>query len=175
MEDIENSGAIDSGSGIILNCEDEKYIGFLQGTDETYLYLKATHKWGEVPLDVTDESMGKMREILSARPLWMLRAQVAYKYRVVPLGIDKELCLTMLCEWAKMEAIASQEPVETFLLQPKAVNMAVPHMNILSMESLQDVIGGKVLAGLDFSAVDGYNEEHGDDEEGSPAEHETGQ
>lgn len=174
MEDIENSGAIDIGSGVILECDRGKYIGFLQGTDENYLYLKATHKWGPIPMDVTEESMGKMRSILSARPLWMLRAQVAYKYRVVPLGIDKELALTMLCEWAKMEALASTEPVETFVLQPKAVNMAVSHVSIDSFESLADVIGGKVLAGLDFSTPEEYNEEHDNDEDGSPSEHETG-
>jgi hypothetical protein len=173
MEDIENSGAIEPGSGVILNCEDERYIGFLQGTDDTYLYLKATHKWGEVTPEVTEESAAKLREILNARPLWMLRAQVAWRYRVVPLGLDRETALDMLTEWAKMEAIDREGPVETFLPQLKAVNMAVPHMNILSFESLQDVMGGRVLAGLDFKTTAEYNEEYGDDEEGSSGEHET--
>lgn len=174
MEDIEHSGVIDIGSGVILDCDTGKYIGFLLGTDENYLYIKATHEWGEVPLEVTSESMDTLRGILSARPLWMLRGQVALKYRVVPLGIDKELCITMLCEWAKMEAIAKQEPIESFLLQPKAVNMAVSHASVDSFKSLSDVIGGKVLAGLDFKTEAEYNEEHDNDEDGSPSEHETG-
>jgi hypothetical protein len=161
MEDLEYSGKIDIGSGVILNCEDGRYIGFILAQDEMYLYVKTTHEWAEVEPVVTPESYEGLKAILWERPLWMLRAQVALRYRVIPLGIDKELAVSMLADWSKYELLDAQEPIETFVPQPKAVHMALAHGNILSFKSLKDVMGGNVLAGLDFTTTEEYNEEYG--------------
>lgn len=158
MEDIENSGQIAIGSGIIVNAEDARYIGFLQGTDETYLYLKATHRWGEKDPEVSEESSVNLRELLAKRPLWLLRVQVGGLYRMLPIGMSKEQAVEMVAEAHERNAVARYGALEAFLPEPKAVHMALPHMNILNFESLQDVMGGNILEELDFPASENNDE-----------------
>lgn len=164
MEDIENSGQIAIGSGIIVNAEDGRYIGFLQGTDDTYLYLKATHRWGEKDPEVSEESSVNLRELLAKRPLWLLKAQVGVLYRMLPIGMGQEQAVEMLAEAHERNAVAKYGTFEAFLPEPKAVHMALPHMNILNFESLQDVMSGNILEELDFPANEDENDDRTNDE-----------
>lgn len=161
-DDYEYNGAIAIGSGVIVDCGEKKYIGYFTGTDETYLYLKTTHRWAEVNPEVSAESVATLYKLLRKRPKALLLAQVAIKYRMIPLGMDKDEAVELLVQWISAEAVYRNGPVGTYLPEAQAVTMGVPHFSIETFESLADVVDGRVLAGLDFSVGEEYN---GEDEQ----------
>lgn len=158
MEDIETSGMFGTGSGVIVNTEADRYIGFLLGTDDTYLYIKATHRWGEGKPEVEPTSRDRLRKVVDRFPLWKLKALVTIQYRTFPTHMSREEITDAYIGFKEAEAMDAFEPTETFLPEPKAVTVAVPHMSVLSFESLKDVMAGKVIEGLDFPTPEAYNE-----------------
>ena len=167
MEDLEDSGELKTGAGVIIYTDDDKrYLGFLQGYGDNYLYLKATHEWGEIKAEVTPDSRVRLREMLTRRPTWKLKLSYLAKYHAVPV-LGREEMVDALAEWMEEEAIDSIGVQHTFLPKAKAVSMAIPHMNVDRFESLQDVLSGSVLAGLDFSTEEAYNDVYGKDSDDS--------
>lgn len=164
----EEPNTMDFDNGVIVTCVEGKYIGSLLGSDDIYLYMKFTHKAKEVYPVVTAEAVVGVAALIAKRPLWLLRIQVAVKYKINPIGMDREALAQVLAIDLMEEAIKEGGPVETYIAQPQAIKIALPHTEILRFESLTDVTTGAILTGLDFPVGSVYNEEH--DNTGSSTE-----
>lgn len=165
MEDMDSIGAIDIGSGVIVNCDEERYIGYLMGSDEVYLHLKKTHNWVEVNPVVDEESKIKLQGILANRPTWMLLAQVAWRYKMLTFGMDRATAMSLMQSYIENEAIYESGPFETFVAVSSPITVNIPHYRIGTVENLAEVMQSNVLSDLDFAPSFEYTDTHGDREE----------
>jgi hypothetical protein len=163
MDDEETTTGFSNGAGVVITCDvadgTEKYIGYVMGMDDMYIYAKVTHTWGERLAEVTSESLELLKGILSQRPLWLLRVQVLTKARVFPLWLNKEQLVEVLSDAMQNEAIEKAGPQGGFIAEALPMEMSLPHFSVRNIKSLADVLGGSVLAGLDFTPVEVYTEE----------------
>jgi hypothetical protein len=178
MDDEEQmSVGFSSGAGVVITCDipdgsTEKYIGYVVGMDDVYLYAKVTHTWGEHSAEVTPESVSVLEGILSQRPEWLLRLQVLRK-GVFPLWLNKEQLVAVLSGVMQREAVEQAGPQGGFIAEALPTEMSLPHLSVRNIKSLADVMGGSVLASLDFAPNDEYTEsEEGDDGDDSTEESE---
>jgi len=161
------------GAGVVITCDvadgTEKYIGYVIGMDDLYLYAKVTHTWGERIAEVTEESVSVLKGILMQRPLWLLRVQVLAK-GVMPLWLSKEQLVDVLSELMQQEAVKQAGPQGGFIAEVLPTEMSLPHFSVRNIKSLADVMAGSVLTSLDFAPELTYTEEseseegeHGDE------------
>ena len=156
----EQSGTEEFDSGVIVTCLEAKYIGYLLGSDDIYLYLRYTHKAAEVYPVPDAKAVQKVADIVAKRPLWVLKAKVAQRFRVNPLKMGRDTLALMLAKQLVDDVIEDNGPMETYVAQPQSIKIALPHTEILNFESLTDKTTSAILSGLDFVAGTAYNEEH---------------
>lgn len=147
-------------TGVIVTCTDDKYIGYLLGSDDIYLYLRYTHKAKAVYPVATVESVKNVARVVAKRPLWVLRLEAAKKFKVNTLKMSRDEIALKLASQLVDDVIAANGPVETYIAQPQSIKVALPHTEILNFESLSDKTTSAILTGLDFTAGSAYNEEH---------------
>lgn len=168
MDDDETTAGLAAGAGVVITCDNaegtEKYIGYVIGMDDLYLYAKVTHSWGEKLAEVTEESAEQLRQILLQRPTWVLRLNVLTK-GILPLWLDKAQLVEVLSDVMQAEAVEQAGPQGSFVAEALPMEMSLPHFSVRNIKSLADVMAGSVLAGLDFVADSAYTEES-DTEEG---------
>lgn len=150
----------DFDSGVIVTCVEDKYIGYLLGADDNYLYMRFTHKMVKARQVATPDSVANVAAIIVKRPVWVLRIQVAKKFLINPMEMTKESMAIMLAEEVVEEAIEEKGPIETYVPQPQAVKIALAHGDVIKFESLTDVTTAAILTGLDFAVGSAYNEEY---------------
>lgn len=162
MDDEENTTGLSSGAGVVITCDSadgtDRYIGYVIGMDDLYLYAKVTHTWGERSAEVTSESLEVLKGILAQRPVWLLRVQVAWRARVIPLWLSKDQLVEVLSDVMQLEAIEKAGPQGGFVAEALPTEMSLPHFSVRNIKSLADVLGGTVLAGLDFAPDVEYTE-----------------
>lgn len=171
MDDEETTTTgLSHGAGVVITCDNaegtEKYIGYVIGMDDLYLYAKVTHTWGERLAEVTEESVSVLKQILSQRPVWVLRLNLLMK-GIMPLWLDKDQLVEVLSDVMQAEAVEQAGPQGSFVAEALPMEMSLPHFSVRNIKSLADVMAGSVLAGLDFVADSAYTEEseegdHGD-------------
>lgn len=167
MDDDETTTGLTHGAGVVITCDSvdgtEKYIGYVIGMDDLYLYAKVTHSWGESRAEVTEESVEQLRQILLQRPVWALRLNVLMK-GILPLWLNKDQLVEVLSDVMQAEAVEQAGMQGGFVAEVLPTEMSLPHFSVRNIKSLADVMGGSVLAGLDFAPDSEYTEES--DEEG---------
>lgn len=177
MDDEEQTTGFVPGSGVVITCDVpdgvENYIGYVMGMDDMYLYAKVTHSWGESAAEVTAESVVILRGILEQRPLWLLRVQTLVKARVFPLWLTKEQLVDVMSYTMQQEAIAKAGMQGGFVAEALPMEMSLPHFSVRNIKSLADVMGGSVLAGLDFTLDETYTEESALEEGGEDGDAST--
>lgn len=170
MDDEETTTGLASGAGVVITCDVpegvEKYIGYVIGMDDLYLYAKVTHTWGERAAEVTPESVEVLRQILIQRPLWLLRVQVLWKARVSPLWLTKDQLVDVLSYTMQQDAIAQAGIQGGFVAEALPLEMSLPHFSVRNIKSLADVMGGSVLSSLDFAPEAEYTGESEEGEDG---------
>jgi hypothetical protein len=127
------------------------------GMDDLYLYAKVTHTWGERLAEVTSESVEVLKGILHQRPTWALRLQVLRR-GILPLWLNKEQLVEVLSDAMQYEAIEKAGPQGGFVAEALPTEMSLPHFSVRNIKSLADVMGGSVLASLDFAPNVEYTE-----------------
>lgn len=162
-EDEQGVTGFNPGAGVVITCDTpvgtEKYIGYVMGVDDLYLYAKVTHTWGERSAEVTTESLAVLRGILAQQPLWMLKAKVAWRARILPLWLSKEQLIEVLVDLMSAEAVEKAGPQGGFIAEALPTEMSLPHFSVRNVKNLSDVMGGSVLASLDFAPEGAYTEE----------------
>lgn len=150
----ESISAEDFSEGVILECTEKKYIGFILGVDEMYLYFKYTHESKEVYPTPNVSTIEGVMAILAESPLWRLKLRVAKMFKVNPVRFSKEKVLRMLAEELverEIENIVEKTGlIETFEAQPHPIKAAFSHDEVLSFKSLSDLKSSAILSGLDF-------------------------
>lgn len=168
MDDDETTAGLSAGAGVVITCDNvegtEKYIGYVIGMDDLYLYAKVTHTWGESKAEVTEESVSVLKQILSQRPVWVLRANLLMK-GVMPLWLSKDQLVEVLSDVMQAEAVEQAGPQGGFVAEVLPTEMSLPHFSVRNIKSLADVMAGSVLTGLDFAPDSAYTGES-DTEEG---------
>jgi hypothetical protein len=73
--------------------------------------------------------------------------------------LNKEQLVEVLSDAMQNEAIEKAGPQGGFIAEALPMEMSLPHFSVRNIKSLADVLGGSVLAGLDFTPVEVYTEE----------------
>lgn len=178
MDDDETTTGLASGAGVVITCDSaegtEKYIGYVIGMDDLYLYARVTHTWGESRAEVTEESVAVLKQILSQRPVWALRMNVLMK-GILPLWLNKDQLVEVLSDVMQAEAVEQAGMQGGFVAEALPTEMSLPHFSVRNIKSLADVMGGSVLTSLDFAPDSEYTEDseseegdHGDNGTESP-------
>jgi hypothetical protein len=167
-DDEEQVTGFARGAGVVITCDvpegTEKYIGYVIGMDDLYLYARVTHTWGERVAEVTEESVSVLKGMLMQRPVWLLRVQVLSK-GIMPLWLNKEQLVEVLSDVMQGEAVRQAGPQGGFIAEVLPTEMSLPHFSVRNIKSLADVMAGSVLTSLDFAPELTYTEES-DVEEG---------
>lgn len=136
----------DSGS----EAGEERFIGVLTAVNDLFLSAKVSHEWKLTYPMVLPESAKKLRKILAKRPLGLLKAQVALKYRIIPRNMGRDDLVELLAEWMEQSALSEVDPVKAYipLKMPKHISLAIS--DVRKLESLSDIVDNEVLKHLDF-------------------------
>lgn len=169
MEDSPSTDEFDTG--IIVTCVEDKYIGFLLGSDENYLYMKYTLKMKKIKLQPTEEAIVAVQRIIEKRPLLVLKYQVARKFMINSARLSRAELTRMLAEETVVDVLEEKDPEEVFIPQPHPIKIALSHGDVLSFASLSDATTAAILSGLDFPAGSEYNEDHDNSTDTSTQDH----
>lgn len=173
-DDEQGTTGFARGAGVVITCDSadgtEKYIGYVVGMDDLYLYAKVTHTWGERVAEVTEESVLALKAILEQRPVWLLRLNVLSK-GIFPFWLNKDQLVEVLSNVMQGEAIEQAGPQGGFIAEVLPTEMSLPHFSVRNIKSLADVMGGSVLTSLDFVPELTYTEESDVDVDAEEGDH----